>query len=306
MRDLGARSVRNDIALYERDLEAIENTIYEAKKEELVARSIIDVETSYDPGAETIGYDMLSESGAAKVTSNGADDIPLVDGDLNRQTQKIVTIEDGFKVTTQERRNAEYANRPIRTQKAATARRVIAERENEITFVGDSELGVPGLVNASNINTYDVPTDSDSDGTLWEYKTGFEIIDDIREARKKVNTQPGFNADTLVLPSEQYQRLQEPVNQYNTNTVMSYIEDMGWFDNIVETNYLEEADPDGSNDVGLVIDTDPSNVQLALPMDIMMHDPITLDNNDVRVNLEERFAGIVLRYPLAVCRFDAI
>jgi hypothetical protein len=295
-----------DSMFRKKDLEQIDEILYTANKEELVARAIINVDDDNHPAVETVGYDTLSESGAAKVTANGATDIPLVDGDIERGAQKVVTIESGFKITSQEKRAAEMLGRDIDTNKAAIARRVMAEKENSIVFEGDAELDIPGLVNAANINTLDVDTDSDSDGVEWEYKTGFEIIKDIREARKKVSKRPGFIPNVLVLPPDQYERLQDPINETNVNTVMSYLENMGWFDEIVSTSSLEGADPDGDNDCGIILDNNPAYIELALPLDIYRHEEIKMDNNDIRINLEERFAGALIRYPLAVCRFDGI
>lgn len=305
MKKLGT-GYKADTMLLEQDLENIDNVLYEAKEEELIARTILNTKTDIPSGAETYGYDKLSKEGSAKVTAFGANDIPLVDADLERMQQKIVSIENGFKIKKQELRAAREAGRAVEPTKAGVARRIIAERENELVFVGDSQLGLEGLVNATGLNTYDVPQDSDSDGTEWQYKTGLEIISDIREARKKVNSVDGQSADTLVLPGDQYQELEKPVNDYNTGTVMSYLDEMGWFDRIVETSYLVDADPGGSNDVGLILDTSPENMQLLLPLDIQRGDPFTERNGDQTFALEERCGGVAVRFATAICRFDGI
>lgn len=306
MRGLTKDKVIKDSMLREEDLEQIDSTIYEPKREELIARTILNVKTDIDAGVESFGYDKLSESGEAKITAYGTDDVPLVDADLDRVTQKVVSIEDGFRLKKQELRAARLSGRPVESTKAAVARRVIAETENEIVFLGNSDHDIDGLVNAASINTYDVPIDSDGDGTEWQYKTGLEIIADIRDARKKVNSVTGFNSDSLGLPSEQYQQLEKPINDYNTNTVMSYLNEMGWFDRIFETSFLEGADPDGANDCGLILDTEPENMEIALPLDVERGDPFVERNNDVTIALEERLGGLILRYAKAICRFDLI
>jgi len=307
MKDILGNTVeRKDEMLLERDLEAIDETLYEPVEEELIARTFLDVYDNIPEHAETYSYDQYTRQGEAKRTPTGADDVPFVDNDKSRTDQKVISIENGFKVEKQELRAARANGMAVDTDKAESARRIISENENDLVFLGDVDLGIEGLVNASGKHTYDVPTDSDSDGSEWEYKTGQEIITDIREARAKVNANDGYSADTLVLPPKQYQELDKPYNDYNSETIMTYLQEQGWFDRILEISYLEGADPGGDNDVGLVLDTTSSYMQLGLAVDMERNEPYRLPNGAYQVRIEERTCGLILRRPLAVCRFDQI
>lgn len=307
MKDILGNTVeRKDEMLLERDLEAIDETLYEPVEEELIVRTFLSVYDNIPEHAETYSFDQYTRQGSAVRTPTGADNVPFVDNDKTRTDQKVISIENGFKVEKQELRAARANGVAVDTDKAETARRIISENENELIFLGDADLGIEGIVNASGINTYDVPQDSDSDGTAWEYKTGQEIITDIREARAKVNVNDGYNADTLILPPAQYQKLDEPYNDYNSETIMTYLQEQGWFDRILEISYLEEADPGGANDVGLVLDTTPAYMQLGLALDMERGEPYRLPNGAYQVRLEERTCGLILRRPAAVCRFDQI
>ena len=303
---LGNRVERKDEMLLQRDLEAIDDVLYEPKEEELIVRTFLDVYDNIPEHAETYMYDKYERQGSAKRSATGADDVPYVDNDKERISQKVISIENAFKIEKQELRAARANGRNVDTEKAETARRYTAENENDLVFLGDSELGIPGLVNADGINTYDVPDDSDSDGTEWQYKTGKEMIADIREARAKVNANDGFMADTLILPSEQYEMLAKPYNDYNSNTILTYLQEQGWFDRILEISYLEDADPDGNNDVGLVLDTSSNNMELGLAIDMDRDEPYRLPNGAYQVRTEERTTGVIIRRPKAVCRFDLI
>lgn len=303
---LGNRVERKDEMLLERDLEEIDDVLYEPKEEELIVRTFLSTYTDIPEHAETYMYDRYERQGSAKRSAAGADDVPYVDNDKERISQKVISIENGFKIEKQELRAARANNRNVDTEKAETARRFVAENENDLVFLGDSNLNVPGLVNADGINTYDVPEDSDADGPAWEFKTGQEIIADIREARAKVNKEDGYSADTLILPSTQYEMLAKPYNDYNSETIMTYLMQQGWFDQILEISYLEGADPDGSNDCGLILDTASSNMQLGLSIDFQREEPYRLPNGSYQVRTEERTCGLILRRPKAVCRFDLI
>lgn len=297
---------RKDEMLLEEDLQAIDDTLYEPKEEELIARTFLDIYDGIPEHAETYSYDQYTRQGEAKRSTTGADDVPYVDNDKTRTDQKVISIETGFKIGKQELRAARANGRTVDTEKAETGRRIISADENSLVFLGDDAFNIDGLVDASGINTYDVPTDSDSDGTDWQYKTGQEIIDDIREARATVNANDGFSVDTLILPSTQYQMLEQSYNDYNAQTLMAYLDEQGWFDRILEISDLEGADPAGDNDVGLVLDTTPSNMQLGLSVDMERSDPYRKENGSYSVRLEERLAGLILRRPTAVCRFDLI
>ncbi|MCF8020873.1 MAG: DUF2184 domain-containing protein [Vallitaleaceae bacterium] len=303
---LGNRVERKDEMLLQRDLETIDDVLYEPKEEELIVRTFLDIYDGIPEHAEVYKYDRYERQGGAKRSATGADDVPYVDNDKTRVQQNVISIENAFKIEKQELRAARANGRNVDTEKAETARRYTAENENDLVFLGDDNLGIEGLVNADGINTYDVPNDSDADGTEWEYKTGQEIITDIREARAKVNKEDGYMADTLVLPPTQYEALAKPYNDYNSETIMTYLMQQGWFDRILEISYLEGADPDGDNDVGLVLDTTPSNMQLGLAIDMQRDEPYRLPNGAYQVRTEERTTGAIIRRPKAICRFDLI
>ena len=88
----------NDVTatLEARDLQAIDKVIYQAPQEELVARTMFNVKTDINPGAETYGYYVMS--GAAKIIANGADDLPLVDIDMKRYQSPILLLRLAFAI----------------------------------------------------------------------------------------------------------------------------------------------------------------------------------------------------------------
>ncbi|MFO7820050.1 MAG: encapsulin [Halanaerobacter sp.] len=307
MRNLKDGALRRDSLLREEDLNVLDEEIYQKGHSELKARDIFYVKTDISAGAETVSYDKLEEMGEAKVTANGADDIPLVDANLERTDHGIVTIESGFKIGKQEARAAQEAGRAIDTVKAGTARRVVSEKENTVTFLGNEARDIEGAVNATGMLTYTVEQNEDETSTSWEDKTGMEIVKDIRKAKGKMNDLDGFEAQILALAPSKYGELDKPLNQYNAQTVMSYLEnDTNWFEDIVEVNELSGADPDDSSDIGMIIDNRRENIEMVLPMDITRDEPVKLSNGDIQVNLEERFGGLIIRYPQALLRIKSL
>ena len=85
-------SIRQDAILRKEDLLAIENVLYEVKKEELVARQFLKVNNSYPVYAREIGYDWYDMAGSAKILASGASakDVPFVGEKGGREEGGIV------------------------------------------------------------------------------------------------------------------------------------------------------------------------------------------------------------------------
>jgi len=286
------------------DLNAIDNTIYEVKAEELKARQLFNLKTNISPGAETHSYDVITRSGAAKILAPGADDIPLVETDMERHTIDIYSVAVGFRVGIQEMRNAQMTGRSIDTTKAGVARRAIAEKENKIAWLGDPDYNIMGVLNTTGIQTFTLPTNEGGTSTNWADKTGMEILADLRAAKKKVNDLPGHKVDTLVLTNDGYEALQAPVSDYDTRPLLQYINEAGWFNTIEQAPELSGAG-DGDTDCFLMYDSSAEVSELLIPMDIMRHDE-EYSFPHMKVPLEERTGGVIIRYPQAFVRADGI
>lgn len=295
---------RNDALIRPEDLDALDSVLYEPKQEELTARNLVNVKSDIPEGAETYSYDVITRSGAAKILAPGADDIPLVDADLRRETVRIYSIAAGFRLYIQELRAAAMANRPIETTKAGIARKAVAEKENKLAWIGDADYNITGLVNAEGIQVVNVADNEGGTSTNWKDKTGMEIIADLRSARNKVNKLPGHNADTLVLPPDQYELLEKNVNDYDTRTIRDYLKQVGWFTNIERAKELEGQGTGGTDSL-LVFDSSPEVMELLVPMDITRHDE-EYKFPYYQIPVEERCGGVVVRYPMAIVRGDGI
>jgi hypothetical protein len=299
LRSLGAQ--RQDSILTNRDLESIEATVYEVHEDELVARQAVSLKTDDGEGAETVGYDKISKRGAAKIMNSDSEDVPLVDADIVRATQGVKSIKAGFKVTPQDIRGARQANKPIETTKAGAARRAIAESENSLFYIGETKVKAEGLVNATGITVTTAATTGTEGATTWDKKDSNAIIEDIRIAKfEHVDVNPGLIADTLELPPLQFGKLSKKIGQ-GEGTIMQYLKEQNWFPAGIRSNSTLKGAGAGSTDVMLTYDSRKENVQLSVPMDIMVHPAVVDKNNAQQVNLEERCAGALIRYPAAVC-----
>lgn len=307
MRVLNGGTQRFDSMVTAKDLESIDNVIYEAKESELTARTIVLLKTDDDEGDEVISYDMITKRGAAKIFAYGSsDDIPLVDVDVERHSQKVFGIVNGFTINIQEKRASNKKNRNIDTTKASAARRAIAEKENSFFYIGSASHNAKGLVNATGIQTYAVPQNAGATSTKWKDKTPKEIIADIKTARSKVNVKPGLTPDTMLIPPDQNELLDDPINpDTNSMTIREFLDKQKWFKKIVAVPQLVGVG-DGSTDSMVILDSSKEVAQLSIPMDIMRHPEIRKSSFVSEFDLEERCGGAVIRYPLGICRADGI
>lgn len=295
---------REDALLRPQDLEAVDKKIYEPKKEELKARTILNVKTDVPAGAETYSYDVMTRSGAAKILAPGATDIPLVDADLKRHTVNIYSIATAFNLSVQEIRNAQMARRPVEVTKADTARKAIAEKENKLVWMGDKEHNILGVVNATGIQVLAVPNNEAGTSTKWKEKKGVEIVEDIKKAKNLVNKLPGHIADTLLVAADQYEHLEKVYNEHTMQTCLQYIQSQNWFKRIDYTSDMNRQGTAGT-DCFLVFDSSPDVVEMLVSMDITRH-PQEYKFPNYKIPLEERCGGAIVRYPMAIVRGEGI
>ncbi|MBG9754058.1 DUF2184 domain-containing protein [Lysinibacillus sphaericus] len=298
------QSYRGDALIRPQDLNAIDKRVYEPHASELKARSIFNVKTDIPAGAKTYSYDVLTRSGAAKILAPGATDVPLVDADLTEETVKIYSIAAAFNISVQEVREAQMAGRPIDVTKADTVRKAIAEKENQVTFSGDKTHGIKGLTDAVGIQVYATPQNEAGTSTKWKDKTGKEIVADIRKAKNMVNKLNGHEADTLLLTPDSNEELEKTFNEYTQQSVLEYIKSQNWFKRIETVNDLAKKGLAGS-ECFVVLDSSPDVVELGIPLDITRH-PQEYAFPNTKVPFEERTTGLIIRYPMAICRADGI
>lgn len=291
------------------DLEAIDERLYEPKYEELTARQCFGIKNDIPAGAETFAYNVMTRTGVAKIMANAADDLPLVDVDFRREFIRIYTIAVGFTYSLQEMRAAQMPGTTLKSvdaSKADVARRAAAELENKITWLGEPNYNIKGATNATGIQTWAVPNGASND-TKWVNKTSFEIIEDIRKLRKLVAKLPGHSTSgnlCLCLPPDQYEEINRRYSDYDARSIHQVLDGYDWFSDIHRVPDLAGSGTSGS-DCMLIMDTSVDVVQMILPMDLTRLQP-EWSYPRWKVPAEERYGGLIIRYPMGFARGDGI
>jgi hypothetical protein len=307
-------SIRHDAPLRKEDLLAIESVLYEAKADELVARSIARVNTNFPPYAGEIGYDWYTRKGSAKILASGggAKDIPFVGEEGGRETMKVYNIVTGIRYTIEERQAIQAKNAlgkgpsvQLDTLRVNTARRFVAEAENKLFFVGDSKHGIKGILNKTGITSENVATtgtgSTDADKRLWANKTPKQILTDLLKAKEAIEAGGLFKARVLVLAPVSRLKLALPYSDYSPLTIQKWLETEGaYFEKIVESRAMLAAYNGLSANACAMLDNDPEVVELAVPEELTLREPgyDLLGTSEQAV--VERSAGPIIRHPGAI------
>lgn len=300
--------------LREQDLKQIEQTLYTPVESELVARKILRVNTNYNKFATSIGYQWYERKGSAKILAagSGANDIPFVGEDGGEIVKPVYDIVTGIRFSFKEIEASQFrgtqTNVPsvrLDMLRVETARRFIAETENRIVFIGDDKYKIKGLTNWPGITSENVAIGASGADDVakrkWVNKTPKEKMKDLQTGKIASRQKGKFNPDTLVLPPDQYDMLDEPYSDQSEMTLRMWLTTKGMtFKNIVSAQELEASNNSLGVDCFLIMDSNPSVCEIAIPRELELFNPVyDLIGNSEQAVLES-IAGIELRHPKAV------
>ncbi|MCL2154180.1 MAG: DUF2184 domain-containing protein [Leptospirales bacterium] len=302
--------------LRKEDLLAIENVLYEPKKEELVARQFLSINSNHPRYAPVIGYVWYTPTGSAKILAAGASakDVPFVGEEGGMETLKVYKIVTGIRYEKAEieavQASATLGKGPsisLDTTRVSTARRFVAETENKIAFVGDKDYNIKGILNHSGIQYESVALggkgSTATEKKLWKNKTPQEILEDLRAAKAAVEKNDIFKARVLLLDSDHYNMLLKPYSDMATITVLQWIQSQGeFFEKIIKTSNVSKKHNclESSQDCFVVLDNDPEIIELAVLLDMEIGNPVYDILGTSEQIVEERTAGCIIRHPSAI------
>lgn len=294
----------------EQELEAMKSRDLDVMYPNLMGRRLFPLDMSTNEGAETVAYRSYDMAGMAKLIANGADDLPSVTVKSKKSVKQLYSIGDSFEYTQQDIRSARMGMVPLDSKMMSAARRAAMVTEDDLIFVGDSRVGYTGIVNDPNISDVDAPAGAGGD-TTWVEKTPDEIIADVSLA---VNTiisgSKGVEAPTtMAIPTEQYGHIsQTRMGDGSDVTILNFIlASNPYISEIVPVYKLKGAIPvtGDSSDCAIFYDRNPDKLWVEIPMDFRAYSAQE-DGLKLKVPCEMRTGGLIIAYPLSVCRLDGI
>lgn len=296
----------DESALLARQLDFIKSKTYDVKYAELKARKLIPVSSESDPGAEKIFYRQYDQTGLAKVIANYADDLPRADVKGKEFVAEVKTLGDSYGYNYVEMQNAAYAGLPLEQRRASAARRAIAQLENRIAFFGDTEANLGGFITNPNIGTVTIP--NPGSGTQWVNKTPDQILSDMNLVANSVVTGSlGVEIpDTMLIPLSQYNYVASTARSANSDTtILNYfLQNNPYIKQVEWVNELKGAGA-GSSDVIMAYRRDPEVLTLEIPDDFKQLE-LQVRGLEYVIPCVERFAGVLIYYPLAIAKGEGI
>lgn len=298
----------DDSVFFARELEAVKKKTYDQKTANLNAARLFPVATDTDPGAETITYQSYGQVGMAEIISNYAKDLPRADVQGEEHTVKVYSIGNAYGYNVQEIRAARMAGKPLVQRKAAAARRAHDEKLNKLAFKGDAAYGIVGILDNPNISIYTPDADGTDNATAFVKKTPAQILRDLNKFVSSIVTLTnGVEVpDTLVLPIEQYTYIANtPYSEVVSDSILSvFIKNNPYIKSVEQAAELKGAGT-GGKDVALCYVNDNDHLTLEVPMGFTQY-TVQQKGLEYIVPCESRVAGVIVYYPLSVCKMVGI
>lgn len=288
----GVRFDANETAYFARQLESIDKRLFERRFPELKGTSLVPINSSIDEGAEEYTYQMLDEVGLSEIIANYSEKIRRADVSGREETTKLFGHALGYGYTIQDMRRARMTGRPLDAARAMAVRRAIAMRNDEILAIGNTSVGVKGLLNNASVELVSPTT-----GT-WSTATADQIAADLHKMENDIVTDSKGSElpDVLVLPPSLYGAAS---TKYRTNTDTTALQ--AFLRNSQSVKRVEvwaRAETAGASSVARIAmgRRDPETLEGLLPLEFYQMAPVQVGMG-FEVNCDSRCGGVVFRYP---------
>ena len=308
-------SADNASVFFARELDYIKSKSYDKQYPEFTALKIFPVSNEVPEGAETITYYSYEKTGFAKIISNYATDLPRADVKGEPTTSPIKGIGASYGYSMQEMRASRMAGKSLDVRKAESAHYQVDRLINKVAWAGDADNKLVGILSTgNNIPVYTLSTvtatisGSSTTTTLWQYKTGDEIVDDIKGMIKQMtaNTMAVERADTIAMPPSIYDELSlRRMGTYDSLSVLEYIRKClpdFTFERCPELEATAtETNPYAASSKAVIVmfKNDPEKFTIEVPMQFYQY-PLQPKGLEIEVPCEARVAGAVIYYPMSL------
>lgn len=312
-------TVTLNTAFLSQELEALEAEFHKVLHTPMQFRRAVPVRNSGFPaGCREIGYKVIDYFGEAKFISNAADDLPLVNVAVGKETQNVHNVGAAYMVTLPELQAASMANLALEREDAVAAATAIERKLDKACAIGEPGLGFSGLLNQSTPTINTPAANGLSSGTSWASKLALtdnsgpvKIIADLCALLSNiVSTSKGqILPDRLVVDYSVMALLESnmfaPAGYSTKNILQAFLESQPYIkspDQVIAWDYARTASSTGGSRIA-AFKADPMFLQFAIPMEADALAP-QFKNLAVVVNMYGRVAGLQLKQSLALQYLD--
>lgn len=302
------RADAGESMFFARQLEHIRAGVLDIVYPELKGMTLVPVDTSIDPGATSLTVQFFDHVGTAKVVADMAGtEIPRADVSGGEGNQVIRSLAIAYGYTIQEARSAMFARTPLLVKKAMAARDAIERGLDNVLFVGDTVMGLKGLLNQTSSVTYTITNGAAAD-TNWETKTPDEIIFDMTSAVNKivVDSKGAEEPDTMLLPLSSYTYIaSKRMGDGDSTTILNHFKNCCPMIKTITSTYKLESNSGWTGKRMVIYKKDPSKLAFLLSQPFEQFAP-QAEGFSLVTNCHARTGGVALYYPGSLCYADDI
>jgi hypothetical protein len=299
-------SAEDASVFFARELDYVKAQTYDIEYPEFNATRLFPVESSVDPGMESITYYSYDKTGIAQIIANYSDDLPRADVLGKPFTAKIKGLGASYAYSIQDMRASRYAGKSLDTRRGEAARRAIDALINRIAWCGDEVNGLRGVLSPENqVPIWTPPMNTGETSTKFKDKTPDEILATFSGALQYMSdtTKGVERPDTIVLDESNYVYLSTtPRSSLSDTTILSWLSRNLpgiTFERAAELLPNTEYNPFGTQAVMVLYRNDPRKLTIEIPL-LFNQLPVQPKNLAFEIQCESRIAGAIIYYPLSL------
>ncbi|WP_186650055.1 major capsid family protein [Fluviispira vulneris] len=292
-----------DASLFlESQLTVIENKAFEVPHPDLKSKTLFDVDYSLGDGIDKYTWISFDKKGTSKILSTySVRDLPRADASAKSNSVDIYDGGNSFAYTIKEIRAALRNGTQLEQKRANTALRANNELIERVTFYGDKERGIPGLLNHPNIPRTTASAVGSSKETTWDKKNSEQILQDLYDM---YNSQKNLTSDMeepntlLVSPRMHGILTQKTFSDKESTKLITIFKDT--FSNI-KIERVQQLSKSGANntDVAVMYNDSAEKVKLCIPVETEFFPPQP-DGLQFIVPTRFRLAGLIVYLPMSL------
>lgn len=272
--------MRNSAPISNSDWERIDNLVVEVAKRRLVGRRFIDVFGPLGAGIQTVSRECFESREPAAVNAVGDTESALL---IKRDFLTIPMIYKDFHIHWRDIEASRQTVIPLDVNAAAGAGSLVAQKEDDLIFNGDSEHGYAGLLNVKGRNILE----------RSDWKVAGNAFNDAVRATEKL-TEQGFYPPYAMAASPvlytMMHRLYDGTGMLEIDQIRKLI-----------TGGVYQS-PSIPQELGVIVSMGAYNLDLAVAQDIITSYTGSLNMN----HMFRVFESVVLRIksPAAICSLE--
>ncbi|WP_175689691.1 DUF2184 domain-containing protein [Burkholderia anthina] len=293
------------LAFLTSQLEYLETTVYEKKREPLDYEALIPISTEAGAYAESITYRMKDFAGRGKRHSGQGGDVPRVEVFYDTKTVPVVGSAIGYGYTFAELRTAAALQQSLDSDRQETAFKAWRAHMNQVGLYGEEEL--TGLFNCPQVP-------QSSAGIDLMTATPGQALEFINDQISQVWTTTRRNSvvDTVTMPGKVLARLSStPRSDNSDTTILEFIRqnNISKTERNIDITFRAAADLEtagkGKTSRMMFYEKTRENIVFHIPMALMFHAP-EQRGLEMLVNGEYRYSGVEFRYPKTALYVDDV